>query len=208
MLAGAGIPASDMYLGRVADSADAVPSALTLEPAKPTVSVRVSNTSGKPGVVVGRLGDRVATAVVPSHSAIVTLTWEEPAAADDASGVLRLELYPEGETNEPMDVEEHQYAARAGHYNQPSPKPSDSKSPSPKPSHSKSPSPKPSHSMSESPKPSMSHTPSKSSGGELPQTGSGTSALLMLGGGSLVFGSFVLGLAYVMRRRFLRDRLS
>lgn len=224
MLAGAGVPASDMHLGRVAGSADAVPSSLTFEPANPSVSVRVSNTSGKPGVVVGRLGGRVATAVAPSHSSIVTLTWDGPAAAGDDSGVLRLELYPEGETAQPADVEEHPYAVGAGYQPSPSPKPSYSmspspwpkpsgsmsKSPSPKPSRSmsKSPKPKPSGSMSESPKPSGSASSTPSPTGVLPRTGAGTSLLAVIGGGSLLFGTFVLGLAWVLRRRFLRDKLS
>ena len=205
MVAGAGIPAADMHLGRVAGAADAVPSTLTLEPAKPSVSVTVSNTSGKTGLVVGRLGDRVATAVVPSHSANVTLTWDGPAMAGDASGVLRLEMYPDGDTSKPTDVEEHAYALGGG-YHQPS------KSPTPRPSRSGTPSPKPSASVSESPSPSrsVSHSPSPSRGGagELPQTGAGTSFLAVLGGGSLLFGTLMLGVAWVMRRRLLHDKLS
>ncbi|GIH08759.1 hypothetical protein Rhe02_68260 [Rhizocola hellebori] len=94
----------------------------------------------------------------------------------------------------------------------PKPQPSDSKSPKPQPSWSKSPkpqpswskSPKPQPSWSKSPKPSMSwpHTMTPSPhDNELPKTGDTVSSYVLLGGGLLVFGMFVLGLAWALGRR-------
>jgi LPXTG-motif cell wall-anchored protein len=185
MLAGAGVPATELHLGRVAGSADAVPASLTIEPEKPSVSVRVSNSSGKAGRVVGWLDGKAATAVAPARSATVTLTWEEPVIADADSGVLRLELYPEGE-NQPSDIEEHPVVGRAGGkgYNKPE---------QPKP---------------EQPKPEQPKEQPKEVPAELPQTGSGTSTIAMVGVASVLFGAFVLGSAWVLRRRFIRDRIS
>jgi hypothetical protein len=54
----------------------------------------------------------------------------------------------------------------------------------------------------------MTHTPSPSSGETLPLTGAGTSSVVVLGGGSVLFGMFVLGVAWALRRRHLRDRIS
>jgi hypothetical protein len=148
----------------------------------------------------------VATAVVPSNSEIVTLTWDGPAAAGADSGVLRLEMYPDGDATKPTDVEEHSYAVEGGGYHQPS------KSPTARPSRSYSTSPGPSGSVRPSqsarPSDSASPSPSQSSAAVLPQTGPATSMLAVLGGGTLLFGAFVLSVAWVLRRRFLRDKLS
>jgi LPXTG-motif cell wall-anchored protein len=194
MLAGAGVPASDMHLGRVAGSADAVPASLTLEPTNPSVSVRVSNTTGKPGRVVGWLGGRAATAVAPDHSAIVTLTWDEQPDVTADPGVLRLELYPEGDSKQPTDVEEHPFAFGGGYYHQPQ-KPN-------KPGNQEQP--------KEQPKAPVEKPVEKPAAAEvLPLTGSQTSTIAVFGGGSVLLGMFVLGLAWALRRRrSVRDQLS
>ena len=152
----------------------------------PTVEVKVTNSTGKEAILQGWLNDVAATEVaVPARSSTVTLTFP---AMTEGQARLTLSLTAEGA----QDVEVHDVVVKARDYGYPSPgtSPSWSKSPKPKPSWSKSPYP----SGSYTPAPSMSQS-------ELPKTGDSVSSYMLLGGGLLVFGMFILGLAWALGRR-------
>jgi len=146
-----------------------------LDPVDPTVEVKVTNSTGKEATLQGWLNDVPAQAIVPARSAIVELVFPE---MTEGQATLTLSLTANGV----QDVEVHDVVVMARGYGYPTQSPT----PSPKPSWSKWPQP--------SKSPSTSHS-------ELPQTGDSVSSYVFLGGGMLVFGMFVLGLAWALGRR-------
>jgi LPXTG-motif cell wall-anchored protein len=191
----------NLHLGRAADVIDAVPVKTVLDTEVPTVEVKVTNSTGKEATLQGWLNDVPGEEMaVPARSATVTLTFP---AMTEGQARLTLSLTADGV----QDVEVHDVVLMSrdyGYHSSPTPGTTPtvgtSMSPKPWPSWSKSPKPKPS--WSKSPKPSGSYTPTPSmSESELPKTGDSVSSYMLLGGGLLVFGIFILGLAWALGRR-------
>ncbi|HCT79253.1 MAG TPA: hypothetical protein DGT23_22370 [Micromonosporaceae bacterium] len=199
---------------------DAVPDKTVLDQDTPTLDVKVTNRTGTEAELFGWLDGELAQAKVPARSATVTLNW---AAKAPGKTTLKLSIVAEGIE----DTEVHEVVLKSSAYGYPSPSASVSASasvsvsPSPSRSKSKSPSPSssvsasasvsasvsasPSRSKSKSPSPSASvsesATPSPSPSRELPVTGDAVRSYVVLGGGLLGFGLFILGLAWVLGRR-------
>jgi len=172
-----------------------VPAQLALESPKPTVPVKITNTTGRPGRVTGWLEGEPATVTAPDHSAVVTLSWDSPSLVRGGQALLRLELYSDLDPQRPVDVEEHWFSVRSGYGQGPLP------SHSPRPSHSLKPSP----SVSPSPSPSIvasevapeSSPPSGAPG--LAPTGGELALYGVLGGSLLAFGLLMLGRSWMRR---------
>jgi LPXTG-motif cell wall-anchored protein len=168
--------------GGTVDTLDAVPMSTVLDPSGPTVDVKVTNSSGKEVTLRGWLNGTAATAAVPVRSEVVKLAFP---AMTEGEATLKLALTAEGIA----DVAEHRVLVTQGSADTVLTAPN-SKAPKPKPSWSKP--PKPSMSPTHSPTPSPS---------ELPKTGDSVSSFVALGGGSLLLGMLVIGLAWAMGRR-------
>jgi LPXTG-motif cell wall-anchored protein len=176
--------------GGTADVIDAVPMSTVLDPSDPAVDVKVTNSSGKEVTLRGWLNGEPATAAVPVRSQIVKLEFP---AMTEGQATLKLSLTAEGIA----DVAEHRVlvanAAAA-------PQPNVSTPAKPEPGASKAPKPRPSWSKWPKPSSSPSHSPTASPS-ELPKTGDSVSSFVALGGGSLLLGALVIGLAWAMGRR-------
>jgi LPXTG-motif cell wall-anchored protein len=174
-----------------------------LDASDPTVDVKVTNGTGKAVTLQGWLNNEPAKTTVPLGSSVVELTFPE---MTEGQAKLTLLLTAEGVE----DVKEHQVLVSRGsvpnpdmatNAAKPAP-PGASTSAAPKPSWSKSPKPKPSWTKSPKPSSSWTQTPTPAASvSELPKTGDSVGSFVLLGGGSLLLGMVVLGLAWAMGRR-------